>query len=260
MHASPLPSDARIDHRADRRARLSLVIAFRPRHSAITAIRTQRRTWPSRRPTADGQIVRSSTAGRRISWRHVRGDPGRHRRVPVGNGHLVDVYVTHEQSHVPFGGLADYQDSSVYRARLDRERAGRRAGRGPAARRLHSVLLCLYGWAGRGLLDHTLFVNEESNDNIDVPAGAPYGADPALAPYREAGYVVALDTATARIADAAAWGATTTRTRSSSRAGGRDRDPFRRRHVQRTVLPDLPAHGERSDEALGTKASCGPSR
>ena len=40
--------------------------------------------------------------------------------VPVGNGdRYVDLYVNFEQSHVPFTGFADFEDSSVQRARLD---------------------------------------------------------------------------------------------------------------------------------------------
>ena len=46
-----------------------------------------------------------------------------------------------------------------------------------------------------GFSNYTLFLNEESNDVIDVPAGATYGSDPSVAPYRQAGYSVALDTA-----------------------------------------------------------------
>jgi secreted PhoX family phosphatase len=39
------------------------------------------------------------------------------------------------------------------------------------------------------------FANEESDDDLAVPPGATYGPDPAIAPLREAGYVVALDAA-----------------------------------------------------------------
>ena len=44
-----------------------------------------------------------------------------------------------------------------------------------------------------GLTRFTLFANEEANDIVPVPEGAPYGADPAVAPNRQAGYAVALD-------------------------------------------------------------------
>ena len=45
-----------------------------------------------------------------------------------------------------------------------------------------------------GFDEYTFFVNEESNDVSTCRPGAPYGADPALTPYRQAGYSVYLDT------------------------------------------------------------------
>jgi hypothetical protein len=40
--------------------------------------------------------------------------------MPVDDGsQYVDIFVTFEQSHVPFSGFADHEDSSVQRARLD---------------------------------------------------------------------------------------------------------------------------------------------
>jgi hypothetical protein len=45
-----------------------------------------------------------------------------------------------------------------------------------------------------GFERYTFIVGEESNDIIDVPAGAPYPADPALDGQRQAGYAVILDT------------------------------------------------------------------
>jgi hypothetical protein len=119
--------------------------------------------------------------------------------VPVGKGdRYVDLYVAFEQSHVPFQGFADFEDSSVQRARLDLKTM--------QLTKLDEVLppsagfirFCSAFMAGpdEGFANHTFFVNEESNDVIDVPAGAPYGADPSTAPYRQAGYSVALDTKT----------------------------------------------------------------
>ena len=45
-----------------------------------------------------------------------------------------------------------------------------------------------------GFDTYTFFVNEESVDWLPVPAGATYGSDPAIAPYRQAGLSVAIDT------------------------------------------------------------------
>jgi hypothetical protein len=118
----------------------------------------------------------------------------------------VDLYVAHEQSHVPFdadaGGpqpaFADFQDSSVSRVTVDlahKQVVDLDVALSPD---LGFIRFCSAFMAGpaEGFSEYTFFVNEESNDVIDVPAGAPYGADPAIAPYRQAGYAVALNTTT----------------------------------------------------------------
>jgi hypothetical protein len=57
---------------------------------------------------------------------------------------------------------------------------------------------CSASMAGpeHGFSDYTFFTGEEANDIVDVGTGAPYGADPSIAPQRGAGYAVALNTAT----------------------------------------------------------------
>jgi hypothetical protein len=119
----------------------------------------------------------------------------------------VDVYVAHEESHVPFGltstsVFADFQDSSVTRVRVD-----------VATRSIVEMEVALPASAGlirfcsafmagpqHGFSDYTFLVNEESNDVLPVPAGAPYGADAAsLGPQRrQAGYAAYLNTATGK--------------------------------------------------------------
>jgi Bacterial protein of unknown function (DUF839) len=124
--------------------------------------------------------------------------------VVPGSG-SVDLYVTHEQSHVPFdadaGGpapaFADFQDSSVSRVTVDlahKQVVDLEVALSPD---LGFIRFCSAFMAGpdQGFADYTFFVNEESNDIIEVPAGAPYGADPAIAPYRQAGYAAALGAA-----------------------------------------------------------------
>jgi hypothetical protein len=119
--------------------------------------------------------------------------------VPVGTGRrYVDLYVNFEQSHVPFSGFADFEDSSVQRARLDLKKL--------KLTKLDEVLppsagfirFCSAFMAGpeQGFSDYTFLLNEESNDVIHVPAGATYGADLSVTPYRQAGYSVALNTST----------------------------------------------------------------
>lgn len=120
----------------------------------------------------------------------------------------VDLYVNHEQSHVPFGvnansvyadgtGINDPHDSSVTRVRID-----------VATKAITDMEVVLPGSAGfirfcsstivsgNGFAHPMLFTNEESNDVLPIPAGATYGADPSVAPNRQAGYTVILDTVT----------------------------------------------------------------
>ena len=48
----------------------------------------------------------------------------------------------------------------------------------------------------RGIVDRIFFTGEETDDIVAVVSGSEFGADPALAPERQGGYVVAVDTAT----------------------------------------------------------------
>ncbi len=112
----------------------------------------------------------------------------------------VDLYVAHEQSHVPFGGFADFQDSSVSRVRVDitsKSITDLEVALSPDA---GFIRFCSAFMAGpeHGFPHYTFLVNEESNDVLPVPAGAPYGADPSLTPNRQAGYSVFLDTVTGK--------------------------------------------------------------
>jgi hypothetical protein len=119
--------------------------------------------------------------------------------MPVGNGkRQVDVFVNFEQSHVPFSGFADHEDSSVQRARLDltTHQLVELETMLPASAGF--IRFCSANMVGpdQGFPDYTFLTNEESNDVLVVPAGAPYGADPGLTPYRQAGYSVYLDAKT----------------------------------------------------------------
>lgn len=113
----------------------------------------------------------------------------------------IDLYVAHEQSPVPFGGFADYESSSVSRVRVDI--------RSKSVTDLDVVLspdlgftrFCSAFMAGpeQGFPHYTFLVNEETNDILPVPAGAPYGSDPFLAPDRQGGYAAYLDTRTGKV-------------------------------------------------------------
>jgi hypothetical protein len=141
-----------------------------------------------------GQIVPLINSGDEFQGITFEGIPDGIGVVP-GTG-TIDLYVTHEQSHVPFSGFADFQDSSVSRVTVDlahKQVLGLDVALSPA---LGFIRFCSAFMAGpeHGFDTYTFFANEESNDIIDVVPDAPYGADPAIAPFRQAGYAVALDT------------------------------------------------------------------
>ncbi len=107
----------------------------------------------------------------------------------------VDVYVAHEQTRVPFFGTADFQDASVSRLTLDRDTAAVLDASVALPPEAGFLRFCSASMAGpaEGFSRFTFFTGEEANDVVPVVPGAPYGADPALAPDRQAGYAVALD-------------------------------------------------------------------
>lgn len=119
--------------------------------------------------------------------------------VAPGDG-FVDLFVNHEQSRVPFGGFADFNDSSVTRVRVDSTSHSITEMEVALPSSAGFIRFCssfMVG-AGAGFANPTLFTNEESNDPLNIPAGAVYPADPFYSPnaYRQAGYTVALDTVT----------------------------------------------------------------
>jgi Bacterial protein of unknown function (DUF839) len=121
--------------------------------------------------------------------------------MPGPSRHTVNVFVNHEESHVPFpappaaNAQADFQDSSVSRLTLD-TRTGLIVDADIALSADAGFLrFCSAFMAGpdEGFDDYTFFTNEETDDDVPVPPGAPYGPDPAIAPLREGGYAVVLD-------------------------------------------------------------------
>ena len=108
----------------------------------------------------------------------------------------VDIYVNFEQSRVPFQNLADFEDSSVQRARLNLEtrRIVELEEVLPASAGF--IRFCSAFMAGpqHGFDHYTMLLNEESTDPLAVPPGAPYESDPSLGSNRQAGLSVYLDT------------------------------------------------------------------
>ncbi len=118
--------------------------------------------------------------------------------MPGSASGTVDVFVNHEQSRVPFGGFADFIDSSVSKLTLDATDGGVLDASVALPSSAGFIRFCSSTMAGpaEGLDRYLYFTNEESNDIVAVPAGAPYGPDPSLAPNRQGGYAVVLDPAT----------------------------------------------------------------
>jgi hypothetical protein len=116
-----------------------------------------------------------------------------------GTGANVEVFVNHEQSRVPFGTSADFDWASVSHLTLDAN-AQAIAGSEPLPDSAGFQRFCSATMAGpdQGLSSYVFLTGEEAPERIAVPAGAPYGADPAYAPAndRQSGYSVALDPVT----------------------------------------------------------------
>jgi hypothetical protein len=126
----------------------------------------------------------------------------------------VNVFVNHEESHVPFpappaaNAQADFQDSSVSRLTINTTTAQIVEADVALSADAGFIRFCSSFMAGpdEGFDRYTLFTNEESDDDIPVPPGAPYGPDPAIAPLREAGYAVVLDAVTEEFTQVAGMG------------------------------------------------------
>lgn len=162
--------------------------------------------------TVPGQVVPLINSGEVFDGETFEGIPDGIGIVPTRGrdndrrAREIDIYVNFEQSHVPFDpdgsgpqpAFADFEDSSVQRARLNLDTM--------QITQLEEVLppsagfirFCSAFMAGpqHGFSNYTFLLGEESDDIIDVPPGAPYGADPSVTPYRQAGYSVYLDTKT----------------------------------------------------------------
>ena len=146
--------------------------------------------------TVDGKVIPILTVGEDadVEGFTFEGLPDGIGIMPTGRN-TIDVFVNHEQSHVPFLGTADVQDSSVSRLSINTKSGGvldADVAIGPEEGLIRFCSSYLAGPA-EDFSRYTLFTNEESNDLLSVPAGAVYGSDPSIAPQRQAGYSVVLD-------------------------------------------------------------------
>ena len=114
---------------------------------------------------------------------------------PGPTENTVNVFISHEQTTVPFFGTADFQDASVSKLTLDTETAAVLDASVAIPPDAGYLRFCSAFMAGpeEGFSRYTFFANEEANDVVPVPAGAPYGPDPAFDGQRQAGYAVILD-------------------------------------------------------------------
>jgi hypothetical protein len=120
---------------------------------------------------------------------------------PGADHNTIDVYVTHEQTTVPFFGTADFEDASVTKWTLETNGPNRGAvlaGSVAISADIGYLRFCSASMAGpaEGFDDYVFFTGEEANDVVDIASGQPFTPDPAVTPRRQAGYAVALNTGT----------------------------------------------------------------
>jgi hypothetical protein len=113
----------------------------------------------------------------------------------------IDVYVAHEQTTVPFFGSADFVDASVTKWTLDTngpDRGSVLAGDVAISSDDGYLRFCSASMAGpaEGFDDYVFFTGEETDDIVDIDPGQPFSPDLAVAPQRQAGLAVALNTET----------------------------------------------------------------
>jgi len=184
---------------------LIVVATFAPSSGAVHVYRTTQLSMLTLHPTAPlGSsllaIINSGETPASLPGFMFEGIPDGIGAMPGPSTGTVDVFVNHEQSHVPFGGFGDLVDASVSKLTLDTTSGdeGVLAASVPIPSGAGYLRFCSSTMAGppEGLDRYLYFTNEESNDVVPVPAGAPYGPDPSLDPMRQAGYSVVLDPAT----------------------------------------------------------------
>ncbi len=113
----------------------------------------------------------------------------------------IDVYVAHEQTTIPFFGRADFVDASITKWTLTTngpDRGSIVASDVALSSDNGYLRFCSASMAGpaEGFDDYVFLTGEEANDIVDIAPGQPFTPDPGIAPQRQAGYAVALNTET----------------------------------------------------------------
>ncbi len=147
---------------------------------------------------AGSSVLAIISSGETIDGFTFQGIPDGIGLAPSNDGSGVDVFVNHEETTVPFFGSADFQDASVSRVTLNLATGAVTAASVALPASEGFLRFCSASMAGpaEGFSAYTFFTGEETNDIVDVPAGAAtYGSDPSIAPQRQGGYAVILDAA-----------------------------------------------------------------
>lgn len=120
---------------------------------------------------------------------------------PGPERNTVEAYVAHEETTVPFFGSADFVNASVttWVLRTNGPHRGAIMDSGIALSSDEGYLrFCSASMAGpaEGFDDYVFLTGEESNDIVPISAGQPFEPDPGIAPNRQAGFAVAINTDT----------------------------------------------------------------
>jgi hypothetical protein len=159
--------------------------------------------------TVDGSVTPIINSGDEYHDFTFQGLPDGIGIAPGETGGTVEVYVSHEETTVPFFGTADFQDASVSKLTLDVNSAAVVDASVALPPEAGFLRFCSAFMAGpdQGFSNYTFFANEETSDVVDVPPDAPYGPDPAFTgEQRQGGYSVALNAATGEYTQVAGMG------------------------------------------------------
>jgi len=158
--------------------------------------------------TVPGDVTPIINSGDSVNGFTFQGLPDGIGLAPGPEEGTVNVFVAHEETTVPFFGEADFQDASVSKLTLDSNSAAVLEASVALPPEAGFLRFCSAFMAGpaEGFSNYTFFANEETNDIVNVPPGAPYGSDPALDGQRQGGYAVVLDAVTGEFTQVAGMG------------------------------------------------------
>ncbi len=149
------------------------------------------------RPTGNGSVKPIISTGDRLSNGYeFESIPDGIGIVPRGNG-VVDVFVAHETTTVPFAGAADYKNAEISKLRVSQASAGVLGGEMVWTSDLNFARFCSAFMASEreGFKQPVFFTGEEDNAILSLP---PAPAWPPQGNLRQAGFVVAVEANTGK--------------------------------------------------------------